>query len=164
MSESSLTFKGCVVTLDAGGLPGAAGDGGAGGSGGPVSDGSDTVGADGTPGSAGVTGYPAVKGSAVNPQIDGATQPLAYLTVSKKSASLAVGKKGAITLSVKGGTAPCTWQALSLPLGLTLNTKTGKVSGQPTTAGTFPLAVLVTDSTAGTHRLGAAKFTIKVTK
>ena len=163
MSESSLTFKSCTVTGAAYGMSGAAGDGGAGGAGGPVN-GSNVVGAAGAPGSDGINGYPGVKGSAVNPQIDGATQPLAYLAVSKKSGSLAVGMKSLITLSVKSGTAPYKWQALSLPPGLTLNSKTGKVSGKPTTAGTFTLAVLVTDSASGTHRMGAANFTIKVAK
>jgi len=54
--------------------------------------------------------------------------------------------------------------ALALPLGLALNPKTGDVTGKPTTAGTFTLAVLVTDSTTGTHRMGAAQFAIKVAK
>jgi len=163
VSESSLTFTSCTVTGAAYGMSGAAGDGGAGGAGGPVN-GSDVVGADGAPGSDGINGYPGVKGSAVNPQIDGATQPLPGLAVSKKSGSLAVGKKSVITLSVKSGTAPYKWQALSLPPGLALNTKTGKLSGKPTTAGTFTLAVLVTDSSSGTHRMGATKFSIKVAK
>ena len=163
VSESLLTFKSCVVTLGSGGVPGAAGEGGAGGKGGGV-DGSDVVGADGAPGSDGAAGFPGVKGSAVQPQIDGGIQALAALAVSKRSADLRVGRKCTITLSAKGGKAPYRWQALSLPPELVLNTRTGRLSGKPTTAGTFALAVLVTDSAGGTHRMGAARFTIEVAK
>ncbi|MEU4570245.1 fibronectin type III domain-containing protein [Micromonospora sp. NPDC023956] len=54
-------------------------------------------------------------------------------------------------LTVNGGTAPFTWSvsAGTLPAGLTLDPVTGLLSGTPTTAGTFPFTVQVTDSSAG---------------
>ena len=48
---------------------------------------------------------------------------------------------------MSGGTAPYVWSvtAGSLPPGLTLNTSTGVVSGTPTTTGSYPATVRVTD-------------------
>ena len=52
------------------------------------------------------------------------------------------------TLPVAGGTAPFmfTLTAGMLPPGLTLNVATGVISGTPTTGGTYPFTVQVTDS------------------
>lgn len=51
-----------------------------------------------------------------------------------------------------GGTAPYTFSLFvgPLPGGLTLNTSTGVVSGTPTTPGTFPFTIRVTDALAAT--------------
>ncbi|WP_214109611.1 DUF7927 domain-containing protein [Acrocarpospora catenulata] len=51
-------------------------------------------------------------------------------------------------LTVTGGTAPFTWSLSSgtLPPGLTLNSSTGLLSGTPTTAGSYPFTVQVTDA------------------
>jgi uncharacterized repeat protein (TIGR01451 family) len=51
-------------------------------------------------------------------------------------------------LTVSGGTAPYVWSisAGSLPPGLTLNPSTGLLSGTPTTGGTYPFTVKVTDA------------------
>ncbi len=56
-------------------------------------------------------------------------------------------------LSATGGTAPFTWSILSgaLPAGLSLNAKTGEITGAPTAATTgasFTFAITVTDSSA----------------
>lgn len=50
--------------------------------------------------------------------------------------------------TVTGGTSPFTWSVSSgsLPPGLTLGASTGLLSGTPTTAGTYPFTVKVTDS------------------
>ncbi|MFC6086190.1 DUF7927 domain-containing protein [Sphaerisporangium aureirubrum] len=51
-------------------------------------------------------------------------------------------------LTVNGGTAPFVWSvsAGSLPPGLTLNASTGLLSGTPTTLGSYPFTVQVTDA------------------
>ncbi|GAA0996316.1 hypothetical protein GCM10009555_091900 [Acrocarpospora macrocephala] len=51
-------------------------------------------------------------------------------------------------LTVSGGTAPFAWSVSSgtLPPGLTLNSATGLLSGTPTTAGSYPFTVRVTDA------------------
>jgi subtilisin family serine protease len=56
------------------------------------------------------------------------------------------------TLQATGGTPPFQWSLAggALPPGLTLAASTGAVSGTPTTAGTFPFTVRVTDSQAQT--------------
>lgn len=55
-------------------------------------------------------------------------------------------------LTATGGTAPYTWSILagsgSLPAGLSLAASTGEITGSPTTAGSFPFTVQVTDSSA----------------
>jgi len=50
------------------------------------------------------------------------------------------------TLTATGGASPYSWSATGLPAGLTLNVSTGVVSGTPTSAGSFPITVTVTDS------------------
>ena len=57
------------------------------------------------------------------------------------------------TLSASGGQSPYTWAITvgSLPLGLSLNSSTGAISGTPTTAGTSNFTVQVTDSNLSTQ-------------
>ena len=52
------------------------------------------------------------------------------------------------TFSVTGGTGPYTYSKVSgtLPPGLTLGTSTGKLTGTPTTAGTYSITIKVVDS------------------
>lgn len=57
--------------------------------------------------------------------------------------------------------APLTSTAVGLPPGLTLNTATGAISGTPTTAGTYPVALTAT-STSGTSAPVTLTFTIYV--
>jgi hypothetical protein len=44
-----------------------------------------------------------------------------------------------------GGASPYTWSAAGLPAGLTIDGSTGIISGSPAAAGTFSLAITVTD-------------------
>ena len=55
-------------------------------------------------------------------------------------------------LAVTGGAQPLTWSlsAGSLPPGLSLNPSTGQLSGTPTTVGTYPFTVTVTDANGQT--------------
>jgi hypothetical protein len=63
------------------------------------------------------------------------------------------------TLAAAGGAPPYNWTVTGLPGGLSLNTGTGEISGTPTAAGVFPIAVTVTDS-ALTHV--SDRFTLNV--
>jgi hypothetical protein len=59
-----------------------------------------------------------------------------------------VGTTYSATFSVTGGTAPYTFSKVSgtLPPGLTLGASTGKLTGTPTTAGTYTFTIKVVDS------------------
>lgn len=50
-----------------------------------------------------------------------------------------------LNLTSAGGTAPYTWAVTGLPTGLTF--ATSKVTGTPTTAGSYPVTITVTDNT-----------------
>jgi Putative Ig domain len=65
--------------------------------------------------------------------------------------SLPGGTRGAAysqTVKASGGTTPYSWSVVpgSLPPGLSLAPSTGKITGTPTTAGTYGFTVKVTDS------------------
>ncbi len=59
------------------------------------------------------------------------------------------------TVTATGGTTPYSWSATGLPKGLTLNSATGVLSGTPTKAGTFTVAVKVADSSKPTGKATA---------
>ncbi|MFA7249106.1 MAG: Ig domain-containing protein [Dehalococcoidia bacterium] len=74
-------------------------------------------------------------------------------TLTITTASLPAGQVGTAysqTLAATGGTMPYTWSVIAggLPVGLTLNTSTGVISGTPTTIGTMSFTVQVADSAA----------------
>jgi hypothetical protein len=68
------------------------------------------------------------------------------------SVSVGAGAYPSTALSATGGTAPYTWVVTmgTLPTGLTLSSS-GMISGTPTTAGTFPFTVTVTDAATPVH-------------
>ena len=67
-------------------------------------------------------------------------------------AAATAGTAYSATLSEAGGTDPCTWSITSgtLPTGLTLNSRTGVISGMPTGASSAPVTFKVTDATGMT--------------
>ena len=68
------------------------------------------------------------------------------LAVAKKALSVAkTGRAYAARLAVTGGVRPLTWKASGAPTGLRLNARTGILSGIPRKAGTYRIAVRVTD-------------------
>ena len=50
------------------------------------------------------------------------------------------------TIAAAGGQPPYRWTANGLPAGLTINSTTGQISGTPTAAGNFGIAITVSDS------------------
>jgi uncharacterized protein (TIGR03437 family) len=70
-----------------------------------------------------------------NPTISPSTVPSGTVNLSY----------GSITLTAQGGSGNYVWSATGLPAGITLSPTTGVLSGIPTTAGTFPAVVTVTD-------------------
>ncbi len=58
----------------------------------------------------------------------------------------AVGAMYSFTPSVMGGTAPYTYSATALPDGLSIDSATGEISGIPTTAGDYEVAISVSDA------------------
>ena len=79
-------------------------------------------------------------------------QGLTIITASLPNAS--VGTAYSATLIASNGTPPYTWGLANgsgpLPPGLTINASSGIVAGTPTTAGTYPFTVQVTDSLQNT--------------
>src|SRR5690606_511021 len=56
-----------------------------------------------------------------------------------------IGTPYSLTPTRTGGKAPFTWSATGLPAGLTIDKATGKVTGTPTTAGSFSPKLTVVD-------------------
>jgi hypothetical protein len=59
-------------------------------------------------------------------------------------------------LTATGGQAPYAWSATGLPPGLSLGPSSGSITGTPTTVGSYPVTVTVTDANDGE---GKATFT-----
>jgi len=78
---------------------------------------------------------------------------LKAVTISSKSLKAAtVGRSYNVTLKATGGAKPYGWDLLpgTVPAWLNFNGATGRITGIPTSAGTFPLTFQVTDSLGGT--------------
>jgi hypothetical protein len=68
------------------------------------------------------------------------------LTVTANLPGGTVGQTYSGTFTASGGTPAYTYSTISAPPGLTLNTKTGALTGVPTQAGAFSVLVVATDS------------------
>ncbi len=91
----------------------------------------------------------------------GAAPPLSVTTTSLPSGT--VGTAYAQTLAATGGVPPYTWSVSSgsLPVGLTLSSSTGAITGTPTASGTEAFTVEVEDS-ASTPNTRTANLSITV--
>ena len=86
---------------------------------------------------------------AVDVTVTGNSTPLAVSTTSVPGATAGTGYPNTV-LAASGGTVPYSWAVTtgSLPPGLSLDASSGTLSGTPTTGGTYPFTVGVTDSEA----------------
>ena len=87
---------------------------------------------------------------------------LPSITTSSPLGLLIVGTPSGITLAAAGGTLPYTWSVSSgsLPAGLSLDSATGAINGNPSAAGTYAFAATVTEA----NKLTASKsFTGRIT-
>jgi prepilin-type N-terminal cleavage/methylation domain-containing protein len=95
-----------------------------------------------------VTSSLIAKPVAVEPIFDtneGAPPPTITSTTAAQTAD--VGTPVSLTFTTSGGAAPLTWNATSLPAGVTIDPSSGAIGGTPTTAGTTASStVTVTDA------------------
>jgi hypothetical protein len=102
--------------------------------------------------------------SNITASLSGVTSPADVLTVTPstlviQTTSLPDGQQGtsySASVTVTGGTPPYTWAITggALPVGVTINSSTGLLSGTPIVAGSYTFAVQVND--AGTQTATAA--------
>ena len=94
--------------------------------------------------------------------VDPKTEPVTPPVITGTLSNGIVGKSYSKTLTVSGGTAPYTWTKSSgtMPTGLKIGKTTGKISGKPTTAGTYKFKIKVTDANGAT---ATNSYTVKIT-
>ncbi|MFZ3265575.1 MAG: putative Ig domain-containing protein [Terriglobales bacterium] len=105
---------------------------------------------------------PTTQASEANLSIAITAPPLSVTTSSL--ATGVVQSAYSATLQATGGVSPYTWSVTTgtLPAGLSLNAATGAISGAPTTAGTSPITVTVSDSETPTAKTATANLSIVV--
>ncbi len=110
----------------------------------------------GTPTATGVSNF-TVQVTDANSQISSKALSITiYSGVAITTAALPDGTVGLTyntTLTATGGATPYTWSITlgTLPTGLSLNSSSGVISGTPTTAGSYPITVQVTDNNLVTN-------------
>src|SRR5664280_2055495 len=123
----------------------------------------------GTPTTIGTSTFTIQVADAESPPATGTSAPLSIVIegfVTITTASLPNGTVAIFydsQLMATGGTTPYTWSLTSgaLPPGLSLTPATGVISGTPTTTGSYPITVQVTDSER-TPVTATAAFTIMI--
>ena len=73
-----------------------------------------------------------------------------------------VGSAYAAPMAASGGTQPYVWTQTGLPAGLTIDSASGAISGNPTASGPASVHVTVTDSTGPTHQSVSKTFPITI--
>jgi hypothetical protein len=81
------------------------------------------------------------------------------VTASRELPDGALNAPYSASLSAVGGAPPYTWSAAGLPEGLRIDTATGTIGGTPAAAGTFAIAITISDS-ALSHV--SDRFTLKI--
>ncbi|GEM_PF-5244045 len=167
VASAHLTFQGSAVVAGApgsggagakGGDPGTAGRGGLGRAG--------TNGADGSPGTAGAdgnSGSAGAPGASGHPQVDalGRTRATGLKLSLKGTTTATVGKAYVAGLTATGGKKPYHWMVLGLPPGLAFDAGHHRITGRPSTKGTYQVVMYVTDSNTEA-RVGSRAFTLTV--
>ena len=74
------------------------------------------------------------------------SSPPLSLTTSRQFPDGILNQAYSAIVAATGGQPPYRWTATGLPSGVTINTTTGQISGTPTAAGNFAVAITVTDS------------------
>jgi type II secretory pathway pseudopilin PulG len=84
------------------------------------------------------------------------SSPAPVITSTTGTQTADVGTPASLTFTTSGGATPLTWNATSLPAGMSIDPTSGAISGTPTTAGTSSVTVTVIDANGrkGTSNFG----------
>lgn len=88
--------------------------------------------------------------NSVTEQVELVVSTFPFLVNGPSSTICVVDTTCSLAPSISGGTSPYTWSIASgaLPSGMALDTSTGTISGTPTTVGSSPVTIEVTDSSS----------------